>query len=254
MSSRDRSRYVRLPRDEHARIRLFCLPSAGLGASLFARWQTLVREGIQLCPIHLPGREARLNETPHRRMATLIAEMAEDLLPWLDRPWALFGHSMGALVAFELARHFESGAKGRQASYLFASACKSPVRFDGSRPEIHDLPDEEFLVELQLRYRALPDAIVANSELRALFLPTLRADFELLEQYRYQPTAALSCALRLFGGTEDHAIATADLGEWREVAGSTFSMRLLPGDHFYFKSSPTQLLDLICAELEAPST
>jgi medium-chain acyl-[acyl-carrier-protein] hydrolase len=229
-----------------AAVRLFCFPHAGGGASLFRGWADGLPDTVEVCPVQLPGREARFREPAFTRLRPLTEALAGALRPHLDRPFAFFGHSMGALVAFELARRLSRDG-GPQPVRLFVSGCAAPtVRRDG-RP-LHGLPGSAFRKELR-RLQGTPAAVLDNDELMRLLLPTLRADFALCETYAFAPGPHLTCAIGAWGGLGDDTVSCRDLAPWRQQTTGRFRLRLLPGDHFFLQTARRLLLRALGRDL-----
>jgi medium-chain acyl-[acyl-carrier-protein] hydrolase len=180
-------------------------------------------------------------------MEPLIAELVVAIAPLARHPFALFGHSMGALVAFELARALAQ--KGLPPACLFVSGRRAPQLPD-PEPPLHQLADGPFVGAMVRRYNAIPQAILAETELLRLFLPTLRADFELLETYHYHAAALLPCPIVAFGGSDDPRAARAELAAWQHQTVGRFEMEQFPGDHFYLNSARSALLAAIVAKLQ----
>ncbi len=222
-----------------ARRRLFCFPYAGSGASVFRTWWRHVPEETEVVGVQLPGREDRLRQPALRRMEPLVEAIADVVRPMCDLPFVLFGHSMGGLIAFELARHFRRAALPLP-TCLAVSGRRAPQLAD-PLPPMPDMPDGPFVEELQRRYGAIPDAIARDPEIRAIFLPTIRADLELVNTYVHSPEPPLDCPISAFGGTED-AIEPDELAAWQVHTTSTFRLNMLPGDHLFINSQAESLL------------
>jgi medium-chain acyl-[acyl-carrier-protein] hydrolase len=231
-----------------ARIRLFCFPYAGGGANVFRTWPHHLAADIEVCAIRLPGRETRMDEKPVPEMTELIPALARGLTPWLDRTFAFFGHSMGALLAYELIRHLRRESRELPVR-LFASARPAPHVSAGETP-CHDLPDSEFIASVVERYAGIPSAVLAEPELLQLLLPMLRADFELFETYRHVPEPSLELPITVFGGLQDRVVAHEDLRAWKDVTRGGFGVHMLPGGHFFLQDSEVELLRIIGRELE----
>jgi medium-chain acyl-[acyl-carrier-protein] hydrolase len=231
-----------------ASVRLFCFPNAGGGAQAYHRWGDSAPPSVEVCAVRLPGREARLAEPAFKSIRPLVAALAEALLPHLDRPFAFFGHSMGAKVAFELARHLRS-ARGVEPVHLFVSGCKGPRLPRDSRP-IHALPEPEFIEELR-RLDGTPPEVLEHPELMKLMIPLLRADFELVETYEYLPGRLLDCPVSAYGGLEDVDVPGEQLGEWRAETTGAFNQRMFPGGHFYLQAARERLLQMLSLDLRA---
>ncbi len=230
----------------HARLRLFCLPYAGGSASLFGTWSNHLPAQIEVCPIQFPGRENRLTEAPYKRITLLIDALLEALLPVFDKPFAFFGHSMGALIGFELARRLRQD-RLPQPTRLFVSGSSAP-QIPDSKPVIHQLPDKEF-IEAVRQLNGTPDEIWQHEELVQILLPYLRADFEICETYVYHPEDPLSVPITVFGGWHDRRITPQRVGAWRDQTVKSCVIRMFSGDHFFLHSSREELLLILSQEL-----
>ncbi|HOA25295.1 MAG TPA: alpha/beta fold hydrolase [Aggregatilineales bacterium] len=228
-----------------ARLRLFCLPHAGGGASTYHTWAGLLPPDVEVCAVQLPGRETRISEPPMTDLPSLVEALAGALLPCLDRPFALFGHSMGALLGFELARVLE--AQGLRAERLFVSAHRAPHLPDRDEP-ISTLPEPDFLNEIR-RLNGTPPEVLADDELRALVLPVLRADFAMIEAYTYREGEPLSSPITALGGLADGSVTREELEAWGAHTRAGFVVRMFPGDHFYIQSARPLLMQIIAREL-----
>lgn len=187
-------------------------------------------------------------ETPFAQLAPLVRALAEAMAPLLDKPFAFFGHSLGALVAFELARWLRRQS-GVQPIHLFVSADRAPQIRARSRP-MHDLPEEEFLVELR-RLNGIPEIVLEDANLMQIMLPVLRADFAVYETYVYSIEPPLDCPITSFGGLQDHRVNRGDLEPWRDQTNASFSLRMFPGDHFFLNATQHLLLPMLYQELRA---
>jgi len=234
-----------------ATARLFCFPYAGGGASLFRTWSNDLPSDVEVCPVQLPGRENRLKEAALTDMSSLIESVASGLLPWLDRPFAFFGHSMGALVAFELARALRR-TPGLRPAHLFVSGCRAPHLPDPD-PPIHALREPEFVEELR-RMKGTPEQVLQYPELLRLIVPLMRADMTLVETYAFTPGDPLDCAVTAVGGADDPQAGRAAIDGWREHTRGQFRSRILPGDHFFLRTERAQLLRLIADDLSSSLT
>lgn len=180
-----------------------------------------------------------MGSVPFTQLEPLVQVIAEVLLPYLDKPFALFGHSMGAVVSFELARLLRRQYK-REPLHLFVSGRRAP-QIPSSQACIHTLPEVAFLDKLR-RLNGTPTAVLENVELMQLLLPTLRADFAVIETYIYAAEPPLSCPITVFGGLQDDEVGLDDLQAWRQHTNACFSLQLFPGDHFFLHSAPELLL------------
>jgi medium-chain acyl-[acyl-carrier-protein] hydrolase len=229
-----------------ARLRLFCFPYAGTSAAIFRAWPDGLPAHVEVCPVQFPGRAARLAEPPFRQLSPLVEALAQALVPLLDKPFAFFGHSLGALVAFELARQLRRQS-GIQPLHLFASAARAPQTPPRHRP-IHALPEPDFLVELR-RLNGIPKKVLEHAELMQIMLPMLRADFVVFETYAYSTEPPLNCGITSFGGLQDHRVTRGDLEAWRDQTTAAFSLRMFPGDHFFLNATQPLLLEVLSQEL-----
>ncbi len=228
------------------RLRLFCLPYAGGGSGMFHAWSRGLPPEIQVCPIRLPGREDRLREQPFTRVAPLVDELARAIEPYLDRPFAIFGHSMGAWIGFELASLLDR--RGLSPVYLVVSGMPAPqLRPRDARA--HELPDAEFVARLH-ELQGTPVEVLSNPELLALVLPLLRADFELVETYRYTQDKPLTCPILAFGGLSDPEVSHEELLAWCEQTQAVFELCMLPGGHFFVNESHAALLRVLAGALQ----
>lgn len=246
MTPSSRNRWlVRWENHETAGFRLFCFPYAGGSAWSFCSWQSQLPIEVEVCGIELPGRATRQNETPHARLSTLNEVMAEALLPYFDKPFAFFGHSMGALISFEFARHLRRKYQ-LEPRHLFVSGRRAP-QVPYRERQTYDLSDDDFISDL-LRDGSPEYAL--DPQLIRLLLPMMRADFEVVQTYRYEPGPPLTCPITVFGGFEDHSTDRKQLLEWRDQTTSRCSVVMLPGNHFFIKTSHSELLWTISQELD----
>jgi surfactin synthase thioesterase subunit len=231
-----------------ARLRLFCVPYAGRGASVYREWPDLLGDSVELCALQLPGRENRLRERPFNRMPELVREAAGVLESYLDLPYALFGHSLGAMVCFELARTLRN-QHGNTPVHLFVSARRAPQLPD-RRPLLSSMSDEGFVAEIRHRYNGISVEIFNDRELMALLLPTLRADVEMLDTYEYQSAPPLDCPITAFGGQNDRETLFEELAGWRNQTSVRFETYILPGDHFFLQTAAADMTEIICRKLD----
>jgi len=234
-----------LPRfqpNPEAELRLFCFPYAGGSSQIFRSWSNSLPPTIEICSLELPGRGSRFLETPFTQLEPLVEAIAFAILPYCDRPFAFFGHSMGALVSFELARILRK-KYGLSPVHLFVSGHRAPQIPDPD-PPIYALPEAEFIEEL--RYlKGTPQAVLENTELMELILPILRADFEAIETYSYTQELPLNCPIAVFGGLQDDSVSIQELQAWQQQTSTGFSLKMLPGDHFFIQSCEAILLDAL---------
>jgi surfactin synthase thioesterase subunit len=243
------NRYLPSELSVDAAVRLVCLPYAGGGTAMYYRWRRLLERRIEVVPICLPGRERRLHEPPLTDLRLVTSEIAEE---WAARdgcPFALVGHSLGAMVAFELARELRRRG-GPLPRLLVAAASRAPHQPRSSQP-MGSLEDSEFVAELGRRFDGIPPAVRENEELLRIVLPALRADVQLLETYVYDDEPPLETEILAIGGADDPAVSVADLAEWRRHSTDRFSMHRIPGRHFFpFQSGETETVRMIAEKLQ----
>lgn len=232
-----------------ATLRLFCFPYAGGGATAFRMWPHDLPPDIEVNLVKLPGRESRLREPLFTRIEPLVDAVGQALRPYLDRPFALFGHSMGALICFELARHLRS-AYGCSPVRLFASGFRAP-HIPDPEPPIHHLPEAEFVEEVR-RFDGTPEAVLHNAELMQLMLPILRADFTITETYVYTDAPPLDCPISAFGGLQDRVVSQALITPWSAHTSSSFTLHMFPGNHFFLHSARPLVMWSISQDLRQP--
>ncbi|APZ01749.1 peptide synthetase [Burkholderia pseudomallei] len=233
-------------RKPDARIRLFCFHYAGSGGSIFRHWGEALPDDVELVAVQMPGRENRLNEPLLYSMDEAVPPLVDALAPLLDRPFAFFGHSTGALIGFEVARVLR--ARGYpQPRLLIASAQNAP----DVKPEVirHRLSDAEF-VEVLRGCNGTPDAILQDPALLELLLPRIRADGAVFETYRYERQAPLDCRIVVFHGAADALVHDAGLARWAGETQHSFAWYRFAGDHFFIHDEEASVLDHINRELE----
>jgi medium-chain acyl-[acyl-carrier-protein] hydrolase len=228
------------------KLRLFCFPYAGGGSSVFRTWSDDLPDWIEVCPVQLPARENRILEKPFYQMADLVPSVAQAIKPYLDLPFSLFGHSMGAWIAFELAHYLHKNSN-LLAQHLFVSARFSPQITD--KKNLHKLPDKEFKEELET-YGGTPKAVLESDELMQLLIPILRSDFSICETYIYKQNNPLTCPISVFGATKDHLVDPSSLIEWKKETSNSFRVEIFNGDHFFLRNYQKELLTSITKDLE----
>lgn len=226
-----------------AALRLLCLPHAGGGPTAFFPWIALLAPEIECVSVQYPGRGHRFREQPPTSISDLVREIAARMAEIEDKPFALYGHSLGGLVAFELARSLRRmGA--RDPEHLFIGASRPP-HLGPLLPAIHTLPDDEFVEALQARYGGIPAAIYEDREVLNLFIAPMRADFTAYERYRLLPEAPLGIPITAFAATEDHAATPSSMREWARHTAAEFELEILPGGHFFPSSSIKLVVETI---------
>lgn len=206
---------------------------------------------LEICPVELPGRGARLCEEPFRTIVPMVTAIESGLRPLMDRPFGLFGNSMGALIAFELARRLVRSGGPRPAFVSVAANAAPHIPLRG-RP-MHDLPEEEFLRELRAM-GGTPVEVFADRELLAIVLPALRADLAVCETYQHEIGPPLSCSILAFGGESDPFIPPHQIEAWSLHTVSSFACTMLPGGHFFLMHNMAAVLRLIVEHVRVPGS
>jgi medium-chain acyl-[acyl-carrier-protein] hydrolase len=230
----------------HAQLRLFCVPHAGGVPAAFRTWCDYLSGDIEVCPVQLPGRAGRFDEIPFDRMAPLVHALTRELVPHFDRPFAFFGHSMGALVAFEVARQLRRMGAGMP-RHLFVSACRAPQVRDPRR-RLHNLDDFELIAQLR-RLNGIPSEVLEDHQLMNLIVPVVRADLAVSETYDYSAEPPLACPITAFGGLDDPKVLREEIEPWQQQTSSDFELHMLPGDHFFFQTAQERLLRTISSSI-----
>lgn len=226
--------------------RLFCFPFAGGGATAYYRWADHVLADIELARVHLPGRETRLREPLINRLTSMVDTLVEELIDWIDGPFAFFGHSLGALLAFELARALRR-RHGLLPVHLFISGYRAPQLPPPESPFSH-LPDGDFLSHVR-QYGGIPNNVAQHEELMEIFLPILRADFEIMETYVFREELPLECPITAFGGLSDPKISCQNIAAWDTHTSTRFRTHFFSGGHFFLHDSEPLLLEQINLQL-----
>ena len=229
-----------------AGCRLFCLPYAGGNSGTYRSWDSLLPDSIELHTIQLPGRLRRFSEAPLLSVADIVAQCTPQLSKLIvGKPYALFGHSMGAVVAFELGR--ELRRMGRPPRWLFASGRQAP-QLPWRRPVIHGLDEASFRRALG-QLGGTPEAVLAHPELMAALMPVLRADFTAIETYRCSPQQPLDCPITLFGGLTDPHVSVDDLLAWQDQTSARAMLTMLQGGHFFIEEEAPAIVRTIITDL-----
>lgn len=229
-----------------ATFRLFCFPYAGGSALIYRHWADYLPPQVAVCPVQLPGRGHRLCEVPLSRMTPLVAIVAQEIRPLLNGPFAFFGHSMGAIIAFEMARLLRrDGAP--QPSHLFVSGRSAPQVPD-TDPPTYNLPEPELLEDLR-RLNGTPPEVFNEPTMLKMMMPLIRADFEVIQTYTYAEEPALDCPITVYGGLQDQGIKRENLDAWSAQTTAPCAVRLFPGDHFFINATRELLLQTLTRDL-----
>jgi medium-chain acyl-[acyl-carrier-protein] hydrolase len=235
------SSFIRSSNSKQAKVRLLCFPYAGGSAVVYKDWSRYLSSSIEVVLVELPGRGTRSREALIDDLKRIIVGISDQLPSVIEPPFAFFGHSMGAVIAFEVARILRSRSLA-EPIHLFVSGRWAPQMPNDFIT--HDLPYDEFIARLR-ELGGTPHEALSNSELMELILPILRADFKAIELYEYSPGEPLSCPISAFGGLEDIEVRREHLAGWEEQTAAHFSLHSFKGDHFFLHTARSQLLGLI---------
>ncbi|MFF8908801.1 thioesterase II family protein [Streptomyces olivaceoviridis] len=218
------------PQRPDATVRLYLFPHAGGSAASYARWASLLPHDVEVRTTQLPGRQERRSETAFTRLDPLIEALYDEVEDdWDGRPFAFFGHSMGALLSYRLTLAME--AEGGPSPALLAVSGWAGVAHHSSDVPIADMSDEEFIAKVE-QFGGLPPEVLDNPEMRALVLPALRADFQVLNDYRHD-AAPVRCPLVAYCGLSDPALAGDAMATWSSLSPAFLGLTRFPGSHFY---------------------
>ena len=223
-----------------SKMRLFCFHYAGGNAQIFHPWLPLLPAGLELIAINLPGRGILFDKPPYTDLNKLTSHLIKKLTPWLNKPYAIFGHSLGAILAFEVTRCI------RRFNYplpkhLFLAGREGPHIADEQQNYL--LPDEKFFQVLREK-EGTPEAILENKDLMKLLLPAIRADFELAETYQCQQEPPLSCPITVLGGLQEET-TEEEFATWEKETTGEFKLNFLPGNHFFIHTQYEAIIDMI---------
>jgi medium-chain acyl-[acyl-carrier-protein] hydrolase len=247
MYSQDNSWFVHQTNKADIKLRLFCFHHSGGTASFFREWSQFLPPEVELIAVQLPGREARNSHTFITDVSIIAKQITDNFHRYQTIPFVFFGHSLGSLIAFEVAhelrRYYLKSPK-----YLIVSGRNAP--HTQSRDEIlHNLPDEQ-LVKGLMKYQGLPDEILQNKELLEVLLPRLRADFTLSETYQYKKRPTLDCPILALGGDNDPTVNYDELAAWETQTIKKCSVKLFPGGHFFLSTAKKEVWDVISLALK----
>lgn len=224
---------------------MFGLPYAGSGATTFRAWLDFLPETVELCPIQLPGRETRMREAPFENVLPLVQALAPALMPLLDRPFVFVGHSMGALIGFELARELRR-QNAAAPSHIFVSGRIAPHLPLPRRPFYNRT--EPDLIDGLREMGGTPEEVLENAELMKLLIRVLRADFAVNETYGYSAEPPLDCPISSFAGLQDPEVSREPLEAWRIHTTIQFEAQIFPGGHFFLREN-NMLIEKLSREL-----
>lgn len=226
----------------NARLRVFCFPYAGGGASVFNGWSTALPADVELCALQIPGRERRILEPPFRQLSPLLDALEPVLVPLLDKPFVFFGYSLGTRLALGLTQRWQTRGAPLPLGLIMTAAGAPHL----PRPSRESLDDAAF-VDMLRRYEGTPSEVLAHRELLDMVLPMLRADFAVADTL--MPATPVRCPLSAWAGLEDPHVTREQQERWRELTTAEFRTRTFPGKHFFLRTAREALLAALREEL-----
>ena len=237
------NRWVTCPFPQpEAELRLFCLPFAGGGASIYRGWGKLLGSTVEVCPIQLPGRENRFSEPAFKNVQALAQALANQLQLYSNKPFAIYGHSMGALIAFELTRVLQSN--GMEMPEVLMLGAHRAAHLPRTRETLYTMDDTTFIERLQ-RFGGFPEEVLASEELLQFLLPTLKADFTLCDTYTYTDDLPLNCPIHVFAGDSDPEAPPAVMDSWRKHSSVDTHMHTFQAGHFFIRTDLDLVIDTL---------
>jgi surfactin synthase thioesterase subunit len=233
--------FDRLPAASDCKARLICFHHAGAGATTFYPWRKFLDPMVELVAIQLPGREARLNEPLISNMETVIKQLFPHFTSLIDKPYILFGHSLGALIAYEIAIKLQNSTYPKP-MHLVVSGCRAPD--EPLDQKVHLCSDAELIAKL-VEFNGTPNEIMDDLSTLEFVLPIMRADFAISETYRHINREILNCDVTALGGIDDETVSVDKLGNWKKHTMGQFRLYRYPGDHFFIRKSQSKIIQLI---------
>ncbi|MFG2842348.1 thioesterase II family protein [Kitasatospora sp. NPDC048296] len=230
-----------------AAVRLVCFPHAGGSGTFYFPVSAALPRSVEVLALQYPGRQDRRSEPSIDDIGRLADEIHTALQGWTDKPLVFFGHSMGAVIAFEVARRFRA-KPGTGPELLFASGRRAPDRF---RDEHVSLLDDEGLIGEMKRLDGTDNQLLSDDELLRMILPALRSDYRAIESYRFTPAPKLDCPVVVLTGDADPMTSLDEAEAWREHTSGRFELEVFPGGHFFLATSPQPVLDTLRRHLAA---
>ncbi|WP_323144820.1 thioesterase II family protein [Massilia phyllosphaerae] len=234
--------FPNLRKDEKNNVKMFCFPYAGGGAQCFSSFQTKIKSEVDVYVASLPGRGARFQTPPYTSIEKFIEDAYIELKPFLDKPFVLFGHSMGALLAFEVAKYIMANNLPPPQA-IFVSGCSAPSQ-RRSGQNLHKLDNVELRKKLS-NYSGTPQEVLDHDELMDLVLPAIRADFQMIENYTYKKCSELKSPIYVLIGADDEHVTHLDALEWSKETTSQFDLKKIKGGHFFTNTAGDEVADFI---------
>jgi len=243
------TKWITCPKKQpDAKIRMFCFSYAGGGASVFLNWPHSISNDIEVCIIKMPGREIRFNEPPYRRIPKLVEDLAPAILPFLDKTFIFFGHSLGAHISFYLTRHLRKYDLPCPI-HMFISGARAPHLTEPIHDALHyKMEDKEFIDKL-IKLGGMAEEVLQNKEILEIVLPILRADIEMLNTMEYIDEEPLSSGMTVLYGEFDKRASREDAEAWNRHTNQGFCLKMITGKHLFINTHQAQVIELINKEL-----
>ncbi len=242
------NRWVVCPKEQpDARVRLFCFPYAGGGASVFFNWIENISNEIELCMVKLPGRENRFNEKPYRRISDLINDLTPAILPVLNMPFMFFGHSLGAHISFYMSRYLRKYNLPLP-THIFISGARAP-HLPEKPDALHYTMEEKEFIDKLIKFGGMVDEVLHNRDLLDMVLPVLRADIEMLNTMKYTEDEPLDCSITSLWGMSDKRVSREDAEAWNAHTSKDFNLKMIQGKHLFINTNLDEVINIINQEV-----
>ncbi len=222
--------WIKLSKGENDHFRVFCFPYSGATAQVFRPLTQLLPEGVSVYSYELPGRGRRFNEEIPGTLAEIIEEAFLSINRIIDRPYIFWGHSLGGIIGYEMARHIRTNNHPLP-KHLFVTGIRAP-QVPKREKDVYDLPRDEFIEKIK-EMGGTPEEIFNHEEMLDIMIPILKKDFKIYEMYRFTPDMPMPFPITAIGGLDDKFVSKEDLEQWSVHTSSLFDMHMLAGDHFF---------------------
>lgn len=239
--------YCPAPRKD-PRVRVFCFPYAGGSPLIFRTWPDALPDTVEVMAVRLPGHDSRIRELAFTEWDPLLETIEQALSEYLDLPFVLFGHSLGASIAYELAQRMQRSQRSMMHSHLVVSGRRCP-HMPSCRMPMHHLPQQEFFERLRQMNGILPE-VLENTRLMAVLEPSIRADIKLAETWKGTTETPLDVPITALSGALDDIDSTGDMQGWTRYSSIHCSLITLPGGHFFIHTAELQILEILAGVVD----